>query len=469
MRGICERATFWTAMAVAAAVSFAWPRLTLATVVRVGSEFQVSSDSTRAAYFLDIDTAADGSFVVVWNARGGENNGRTVFGRCFDAGGSAEGDDTRISEVRNDLGVASNPAVAVESNGAFAVTWFWADREILVRRYDSTGAPTEAEFVVQTDTQGDHLFPDVATSQQGDLVAVWESNVGGNRASEVSGRSLPVTGPPGDPQFPVSGTFPEADHFPSIAMRSDGSFVVAWKNIERDPQMASRIVARVYASDGQPVGDAFVVDEQAIGKLSVCAVGMAEDGRFVVAWPRFESQSDPGRVLARQFEADGTALGGEFVVGIETTALVGYPDVAMLPGGGFVVVWGQFNSVDFDVSARAFHSDGTPMGERFLVGLGGSEPAVAADPSGGFVVAWAGPGGRAQRFTVNPMCGDADGNRTFTAQDALLILRGSVGLSGCEACICNTSGGGMVTATDALMALQRAVGAEIEFNCPTCD
>jgi len=195
---------------------------------------------------------------------------------------------------------------------------------------------------------------------------------------------------------------------------------------------------------------------------------MAEDGRFVVTWPRVESESDPGRVLAKRFEVDGTALGSEFVVGVETTALVGYPDIAMLPGGGFVIVWGQFNSVDFDVSARAFESDGAPMGERVLVGLGGSEPAVAADPSGGFVVAWEGQGGRARRFTVNPMCGDADGNHTLSATDALLVLNASVGLATCAPCLCNSAGNLTTTASDALRVLQRAVGGAAELNCPVC-
>jgi hypothetical protein len=52
------------------------------------------------------------------------------------------------------------------------------------------------------------------------------------------------------------------------------------------------------------------------------------------------------------------------------------------------------------------------------------------------------------------------------ASDCLFILRTAVGSSTCEpACICNTSGSGGTTASDALICLKKAVGQDIELNC----
>ena len=64
------------------------------------------------------------------------------------------------------------------------------------------------------------------------------------------------------------------------------------------------------------------------------------------------------------------------------------------------------------------------------------------------------------------LCGDASEDGTITATDALVILNGAVGLLECDLSICDVSGDSAVTAIDALMVLKKAVGADIELMCP---
>jgi cysteine-rich repeat protein len=65
-------------------------------------------------------------------------------------------------------------------------------------------------------------------------------------------------------------------------------------------------------------------------------------------------------------------------------------------------------------------------------------------------------------------CGDADRDGSVTSTDALLALQAGVGAIYCDRCLCNTSGGNGVTATDALIILSRAVGGEGGLNCEEC-
>jgi cysteine-rich repeat protein len=68
-------------------------------------------------------------------------------------------------------------------------------------------------------------------------------------------------------------------------------------------------------------------------------------------------------------------------------------------------------------------------------------------------------------------CGDPDDSGQLSAPDALFILRSAVGLSVCDACICNvdgSTGGLQISATDALRALRRAVGIPVTLSCPSC-
>lgn len=65
-------------------------------------------------------------------------------------------------------------------------------------------------------------------------------------------------------------------------------------------------------------------------------------------------------------------------------------------------------------------------------------------------------------------CGDATGDNSVTASDALFALATSVGAQTCEACRCDVDGNGTVTASDALRILAAAVGQDVILDCPAC-
>jgi hypothetical protein len=66
------------------------------------------------------------------------------------------------------------------------------------------------------------------------------------------------------------------------------------------------------------------------------------------------------------------------------------------------------------------------------------------------------------------MCGDPVPDRVVTATDALFALNAAVGLEVCELCLCDSDGSGSIAATDASILLQVAVGQGIELACPDC-
>ena len=67
------------------------------------------------------------------------------------------------------------------------------------------------------------------------------------------------------------------------------------------------------------------------------------------------------------------------------------------------------------------------------------------------------------------VCGDVvNDDGVVTATDALSILARAVGGGHCEPCLCDATNDGVVTATDALAALRGAVGQTGNLNCPAC-
>ncbi|MFN2428245.1 MAG: hypothetical protein ABR587_17555 [Candidatus Binatia bacterium] len=67
-------------------------------------------------------------------------------------------------------------------------------------------------------------------------------------------------------------------------------------------------------------------------------------------------------------------------------------------------------------------------------------------------------------------CGDADHSGAITATDALHTLRTAVSAAGCDPCVCDVreSANVQVSAADALWLLRKAVGGDVQLQCPAC-
>jgi cysteine-rich repeat protein len=65
------------------------------------------------------------------------------------------------------------------------------------------------------------------------------------------------------------------------------------------------------------------------------------------------------------------------------------------------------------------------------------------------------------------LCGDANGNDSVQASDALLVLRAATGQQvTCPVEFCDTDGDSMLRASDSLRVLKRAVGQSVPMTCP---
>jgi len=66
------------------------------------------------------------------------------------------------------------------------------------------------------------------------------------------------------------------------------------------------------------------------------------------------------------------------------------------------------------------------------------------------------------------LCGDADSSGALSSTDALIALNAAVGLAVCETCLCDVNDSGGITASDAQALLAAAVGLPAELVCPAC-
>ncbi len=191
----------------------------------------------------------------------------------------------------------------------------------------------------------------------------------------------------------------------NVALLPGGGYVVVWLDGSMIGADASgfAIKAQRFDADGDKLGGEFLVNTIVFDDQVAPAVATLPSGRFVVTWTDFSESSvdtDNGAVRGQIYEADGTPVGGEFLVNAVTTGSQGPSAITELAGGGFVIAWTDGSVLGGDTSgsgikAQLFDASGAKVGGEFLVNTettgGQGVSTAAALPSGGFAVAWQGP------------------------------------------------------------------------------
>ena len=125
-------------------------------------------------------TAPDGRFVVAWVSDGQDGGGKGVFARLYDANGAPQTGEILVNTTTaNDQ---EQPAVAMDGAGNFVVVWSgngMGDGDgVFAQRFNAAGVPQGTEFRVNgaVSVGFNQSDPDIAMETNGDFAVVWQSN-----------------------------------------------------------------------------------------------------------------------------------------------------------------------------------------------------------------------------------------------------------------------------------------------------
>jgi hypothetical protein len=329
--------------------------------------------------------------------------GSAVFAQSFRQGG-----EFQINAVTT--GIQHYPAVAVEADGDFVVTWTSAfdgyGFGIFGHRFDSAGVRQGLQFQVNTHTtRGQHRSA-VASESNGDFVVVWQSfhqdGEGSTGFYGVFAQRFDSAGSAIATEFQVNTYTVNDQEYPRVASDSDGDFIVAWQSTGQDSTgFGGGVFAQAFSSSGAALAAEFRVNVRTLDNQLRPDVAADADGDFVVSW-QSNQQEAPGSgygIFARRFNSAGAGLASEFQVNTYTVGPQANPSVARRADGDFVIAWNSLNqespggSTGNDgIFARRFTSAGVPQAVEFQVNLYTPlyqrYPRVATDDSGDFVVTW---------------------------------------------------------------------------------
>ncbi|MCH9674709.1 MAG: DUF4347 domain-containing protein, partial [Gammaproteobacteria bacterium] len=410
--------------------------LTVVPVLAVGGEQRVNTNTALDDTTANVAVAADGSFVVV-RAKLDGAQGEIYFQR-FDASGTPVGADTLANITTLDQQAA--PDIAMAADGSFVLTWQSSGQDgdgsgVIARRFAADGTALSGEIIVNSYTTSNQMFPNVAADDAGNFIVVWQSFGQDANSWGVYGQRFDSAGGAQGAEIQIHTTTVDLQRNPSVAMDSDGDFVVAWESQSQDGSSFG-VYSQRYDASGTPQGPETLVNTTTSNSQTSASVAMDAAGNYAVVW----YDNNGTDIKLQRYATDGTALGGETLVNTEQADTQSTPSIAMSATGEFVVSWAS-NLQDGDargVFAQRFDAAGATVGGEFKVNTTTSgtqwRPATGINAAGRLVVTWSGegPGDAAGTFVqaydnsnLNFTAGDGVNDASFTVEgtvDALNAL-----------------------------------------------
>jgi len=371
----------------------------------VGTEFQVNTYTTSYQAVPAICTAADGSFVVVWD--GASTNESEIFAQRYSSNGFPAGTEFQVNTYTP--GDEQNPAICCDAGGSFVVVWAQFNNQdgdkpgVFGQRFASDGAFVGSEFQINTYTTDDQERPAVCCDATGNFVVAWQSYRQDGNRNGVFGQRFASNGAPRGTEFQVNSYTPGDQQDPAICCSADGDFVIAWSSYGEDGDKPG-VFAQRFASNGAFRGNEFQVNTYTPSYQTNPAICCSADGNFVVAWQSFGQVGYAYQVFGQRFTSAGAPRGSEFQVPTANDRNDADPALCCSADGDFVVTWTRFRDFTDDIFVRRFADSGLPFdGEQrvnFFTPSYQELSAVACGEDGKFVVVWQSEGQDGSDFGV---------------------------------------------------------------------
>ncbi len=261
-------------------------------------------------------------FVATWSVRDG-NSHNTIVAQRYDAAGNRQGPEILVTNHNPDGPRRSDglSSVGMNDDGGFVISWdthYDGRYHVHLRRYDPEGFPLGDETKANTESIGDHHYSRLAMNPDGAFVMVWTARSSGKEPYVIQARRYNADGQPLDEhEFRVSPPGMTGQQmFPSVAIQSDGGFIASWTNLDVFSPGCSDIYLRRFNAHGKPIGATAKANSLLPHRRARhSSVAVMSEGDFIVCWTSegFDPDGSSG-VFARRFNAAGVPLGAEFRV-----------------------------------------------------------------------------------------------------------------------------------------------------------
>eukprot|EP01060_Flectonema_neradi_P008606 TRINITY_DN16140_c0_g1_i1.p1 TRINITY_DN16140_c0_g1~~TRINITY_DN16140_c0_g1_i1.p1 ORF type:complete len:1196 (+),score=240.60 TRINITY_DN16140_c0_g1_i1:73-3660(+) len=329
----------------------------------VGPRFRLSASSDGIQVYSSVAVLSNDDFVAVWASLSGSTF--DIYARRYNSVGEPVIDEWLVNEYT--VSTQTKPHVAAISGG-YVFTWesFGQDGQeyaIIVREYSAdTNLPVSSEFVANTMALGSQTEAHVVSHSEitNQYFVIWSDSINDGSSSGIFGTILGTAASPPTQTAPIDdfqiNTITTGyQRYPEVCTLMNGGVVVVW---ESKTDSGIDVIAQIYTSDGDKVGNPITMDTQSSDHYSPTVVAI-NDGGFLVVFLTRESMYD--RTHFQRFNAAGTRIGGDNT-DYESTG--GKPVVATFQSGGWVLGMSSLSSLSISVVLQRFTSSGNKVGPK---------------------------------------------------------------------------------------------------------
>jgi VCBS repeat-containing protein len=333
-----------------------------------GNEFRVNSTTTNDQYYSSVAALSNGGYVVTWGSNQGTNY--DIYQQRYNANNVAVGGETRVNTtMANDQ---TTPEVVALNNGNYVIVWDSLNQGAAYGAiYDASGNVVKSEFKLSTTATNVASDPSIALLSNGQFVVTYNAYSSGSRF-DVWGQVFNADGSKSGSEFRANSSTTNDQLSSSVTGLSGGGFVVTWQSAVG----TDGIMARIYNATGSAVGNQFLVyQNQGTGgdQTAVSTVGLTGGG-FVVTWTSshvLPSNAWDTDVKAQVYTASGTAVGSPIQINTTTDGNQQATNTIALTDGSFLVTWTSAVTLNGVSTANLYgqhlSATGAKIGSEFLI------------------------------------------------------------------------------------------------------
>jgi len=374
-----------------------------------------------------VTSLAGGGYVVVWESENQDGQLGGIYSQRYDAAGSAVGTETRVNSYT--LFDQSKPVVAALADGGYVVSWVsyidpptgsgWS---VSAQRYDASGASLGAETIVASTSRPSSA--NVTSLSTGGYAVTWQSYDPVGSAWSIFVTRYDAAGVAVGSETKVNVTAANFQVVPTAtAALPDGGYMVVWPSYGQDGSEWG-VYAQRYSSSGATIGAETLINTGTATDQYDPAIAVLSGGGYVVVWRSYLQDGSDNGIYAQRFDASGQPLGSEFRVNTTVAGEQIEPAITALADGGFVMTWMSISQdgSGWGIYAQRYDAGGAPVGGETRINTTTADnqesPSVTGLPDGGYVVTWMSNGQDGSGSGIYAQRFDAFGNTLQLAGDA---------------------------------------------------
>lgn len=253
----------------------------------------------------------------------------------------------------------------------------------------------EEDFLVNDDGgNAKQIFSEIAMDSVGNFIIVWQDSRNLNDLYEVYYQLYNSAGIKQGNNRKANDTTSNSD-YPTVAMGSDGNFVIAWSDMRNVSQNHRDIYFQRFNAEGIKNGiNQKVNDDSGNANQGWPKIAIDKSNNFVMVWEDYRNghnYTNPD-IYFQRFDSSGSARGINLRVN-DKIGNVGYPAVAMDKVGNFVITWQDNRNGHYDIYFQRYNSEGIAQGLNSKANddQGSADqlvPSIAMGSQGNFIIAW---------------------------------------------------------------------------------